>query len=64
MSVNAHQGASGMNARFTITEMLAMRIPSQRAHPAPEKMPKPAARPMMPPIRCIHPQVLALVVIQ
>jgi hypothetical protein len=41
-----------------------MNIPSQRAQPAPEKIPKPAATPMMPPTTCIHSQVLALVVIQ
>lgn len=31
MIVNAHHGAKGMNVKFTITEALAMRIPSQRA---------------------------------
>jgi hypothetical protein len=64
MIVNAHQGANGINVKFTNTEMAAMKIPSQRAQAAPEKTPKPAARPMMPPTRCIHPHVLALVVIQ
>ena len=64
MIVKAHQGSSGMNAKLTEIAMAAMKIPSQRAQPAPEKTPKPAARAMMPPIRWIHPQVLALVVIQ
>jgi hypothetical protein len=64
MIVSAHEGSNGRDVEFTNTEMVAIRIPSQRAQAAPEKAPKPAARPTMPPTRCIHPQVLALVVIQ
>ena len=41
-----------------------MRIPSKRAQAAPERIPKPAATPMMPPIKWIQPQVPALVVIK
>jgi hypothetical protein len=52
-----------MNVKFTNIDMVAMKIPSQRAQPAPEKTPKPAARPIRPPTGWIHPQVLALVVI-
>lgn len=64
MTVNAHHGWNGMNVKFTTNERLAMMIPSQRAQAAPEKTLMPAAIPMTPPIRCIHPQVLAPVAIQ
>jgi hypothetical protein len=49
-----------MKVKFTNTEMVAIRIPSQRAHAAPER---PRDRLCHRP-RCIHPQVLALAVIQ
>jgi len=51
-----------MNVKFTNTEMVAIRIPSQRAHAAPEKTPKPAARPTM--HRQVYRSPGALVVIQ
>ena len=37
MIVNAHQGANGMNAKFTNTEKMAMKIPSQRAQLLPKR---------------------------
>lgn len=41
-----------------------MKTPSERARAAPQKIQKPAATPMMPPIKWIQPQVPALVVIK
>ena len=60
MIVKAHQGCNGINVKFTTIERVAMRIPSKRAQAAPEKIPKPAATAMMPPIKWIQPQVPAL----
>jgi hypothetical protein len=54
MIVKAHQGSNGMNVKSMNTEIVAIRIPSQRGHAAPEKTPKPAARLMMPPTRPVH----------
>jgi hypothetical protein len=53
-----------VNLRFANTEVVAMKIRSRRVHAAPEKPPKPAAAPMMPPGSCIHPRVLAYAAIQ
>ena len=64
MMVKTHHGCNGTNVKFTTIEKVAMRIPSKRAQAASEKTPKPAATPMMPPIKWIQPQVPALVVIK
>jgi hypothetical protein len=53
-----------VNLKFANTEMVAMKIRNRRAQAAPEKPPKPAAGPMMPPSSFIHPQVLAFRAIQ
>jgi hypothetical protein len=63
MIVKVNQGSNRRNLRFTNTEIVPVRIQSHCAQAAPERMLKPAARPL-PPTRCIHPQVLALVAIQ
>jgi hypothetical protein len=64
MIVKAHYGSNGMNLKFANAEMVAMKIPSRNAKVAPEKTPKPAARPLMPPGSYVHPQALAFRAIQ
>jgi hypothetical protein len=53
-----------VNLKFANTEVVAMKIRNRRAHAAPERPPKPAAGPMMPPGSCIHPRVVAYAAIQ
>jgi hypothetical protein len=63
MIIKAHQGSNGMNVKFRNTEMVAIRIPASALTPL-QKDTETGRETDYAPTMYVHPQVLALVVIQ
>ena len=56
--VTAQNGDAAMKPKFTIALITATVMPRTRAHVAPVKSPKPAARATTPTSRCVQPQAV------